>query len=77
MRYHKTRLVSLNSYTSLKSAPLDIKEMILKQVNRDEASEHSVTHQNVPKSLLAPHTANKKSVHWLILFKTAVMEFRP
>lgn len=75
MPYRKTRLVSLKVYTSLKSAPLDTREMILKWVNREAwAMKDAQTTQLAPTGLI---DTLRPPVGLYNFFRTILLAFRP
>lgn len=77
MKYRRTKIVPLRSYTSLKSAPLDVKDLILRQVNAE--SEREYTSEEKPRipQFQASHEVLQKNVGWLNFFKSTLLEFRP
>lgn len=73
MRYRRTKII-----LPKKGQPLDVKDMIQRQVNWEEASEPSFIPQTPRYE--APRASQGHSVGWLNFYKGIIkfsMEFRP
>lgn len=71
-----TTKISLWSYTNRKNAPRDVYDMIKREVQKDELYFYEKT-PSIPPPKKELENNLKKSVGLLILFKTAIMQFRP